>query len=85
MSNSNEQRASADPLRVAILGAGQMARQHARAIARLTDLARVVAVADPHGEAVEELRAIEAGDAVGDKFPRFKKSDDATALLLRIA
>ncbi len=32
----------------------------------------------------EELRAIEAGDAGGDKFPRFKKSDDATALLLRI-
>lgn len=31
-----------------------------------------------------ELRAIEAGDALGDKFPRFKKSDDATALLLRI-
>jgi hypothetical protein len=33
----------------------------------------------------EELRVIEAGDAVGDKFPRFKKSDDATALLLRIS
>ena len=32
----------------------------------------------------EELRAIEADDAVGDKFPRFKKSDDATALLLRV-
>jgi hypothetical protein len=32
----------------------------------------------------EELRAIEAGDAGGDKFPRFKKSDDATALLLRV-
>ena len=33
----------------------------------------------------EELRTIEAGDAGGDKFPRFKKSDDATALLLRLA
>ena len=32
----------------------------------------------------EQLRAIEAGDAGGDKFPRFKKSDDATALLLRL-
>ena len=32
----------------------------------------------------EELRAIEEGDAVGDRFPRFKKSDDATALLLRL-
>jgi serine/threonine protein phosphatase PrpC len=32
-----------------------------------------------------ELRAIEAGDALGEKFVRFKKSDDATALLLQIA
>lgn len=32
----------------------------------------------------EELRAIEAADAMGDQFPRFKKSDDATALLLRV-
>lgn len=31
----------------------------------------------------EELRAIEAGDSGGDRFPRFKRSDDATALLLR--
>jgi len=33
----------------------------------------------------QELRAIEAADAGGDKFPRFKKSDDATALLLRLS
>jgi serine/threonine protein phosphatase PrpC len=32
----------------------------------------------------EELRAIEAGDTGGAKFPRFKKSDDATALLLAL-
>ncbi len=32
----------------------------------------------------EELRAIEAGDASGAKFPRFKTSDDATALLLAL-
>ena len=32
-----------------------------------------------------ELRAIEAQDSSGDRFPRFKKSDDATALLLRIS
>jgi len=31
-----------------------------------------------------ELRAIEADDRGGDKFPRFKKSDDATALLLKV-
>ncbi|MBN9588190.1 MAG: hypothetical protein BGN85_00990 [Alphaproteobacteria bacterium 64-11] len=32
----------------------------------------------------EELRAIENGDAGGDRFARFKKSDDCTALLLRL-
>lgn len=33
----------------------------------------------------EELRAVEAGDGGGDRFPRFKKSDDSTALLLKLA
>jgi len=32
----------------------------------------------------DELRAIERDDAEGRKFPRFKTSDDATALLLRV-
>ncbi len=32
----------------------------------------------------EQLRAIEDGDAEGRQFPRFKKSDDATAVLLRL-
>ncbi|MEJ0028256.1 MAG: hypothetical protein WDN01_19700 [Rhizomicrobium sp.] len=32
----------------------------------------------------EELRAAEEADAEGHKFPRFKKSDDATAVLLRL-
>jgi hypothetical protein len=31
-----------------------------------------------------ELRAIEAADAGGALHPRFKRSDDATALLLRL-
>ena len=31
-----------------------------------------------------ELRAIEDQDPLGAKFPRFKKSDDATAVLLRV-
>ena len=31
------------------------------------------------------LRAIEAADSAGAKHPRFKRSDDATALLLRLA
>ena len=33
----------------------------------------------------QELRAVEASDPEGVKFPRFKKSDDATALLLRVS
>ncbi|HEY5338845.1 MAG TPA: protein phosphatase 2C domain-containing protein [Rhizomicrobium sp.] len=33
----------------------------------------------------EELRAIEVDDPDGTKFPRFKTSDDATALLMRLA
>jgi hypothetical protein len=32
----------------------------------------------------DELREVEAGDPDGKRFPRFKKSDDATALLLKI-
>lgn len=32
----------------------------------------------------EELRAIEEADPEGHKYPRFKKSDDATALLLTV-
>lgn len=32
-----------------------------------------------------ELRAIEAGDAACTRFPRFKRSDDASALWLRVA
>lgn len=33
----------------------------------------------------EELRRIEAGDPDGLRYPRFKRSDDATALLLRVS
>ena len=32
----------------------------------------------------DELRAIEANDPDGKKFPRFKTSDDATALLVKL-
>ena len=32
-----------------------------------------------------ELRAIENADAAAEKFPRFKKSDDATALLIEVS
>ena len=46
----------------------------------------LIATAQSHGLTVlgEELRLIEAGDPEGHEFPRFKKSDDATALLLRV-
>ncbi len=33
----------------------------------------------------EELRSLEADDAEGHKFPRIKKNDDATAVLLRLS
>jgi hypothetical protein len=33
---------------------------------------------------LEEIRAVEEADADGRRFPRFKKSDDATALVLRV-
>jgi hypothetical protein len=50
------------------------------------DPASLLAAAQSHGLTVlgEELRLIEAGDPEGHEFPRFKKSDDATALLLRV-
>ena len=32
----------------------------------------------------DELRAVEADDPHGARYPRFKTGDDATALLLRI-
>jgi len=50
------------------------------------DAAGLIAAAKTKGLAAigEELRAIENGDASGEKFARFKKSDDATALLLEI-
>jgi hypothetical protein len=32
----------------------------------------------------EELRAIEKSDAAGERFFRFKASDDATALMLQL-
>jgi hypothetical protein len=51
------------------------------------DAAGLIAAAKAKGLAAlgAELRAIENADAGGDRFARFKKSDDATALLLEIA
>jgi serine/threonine protein phosphatase PrpC len=51
------------------------------------DAAGLIATAKSKGLAVmgEELRAIENKDANGDRFARFKKSDDATALLLEVS
>jgi serine/threonine protein phosphatase PrpC len=46
----------------------------------------LMAAAEDKGLAAlgEELRAIEMGDAEGKRFHRFKRHDDATAVLLRI-
>jgi predicted dehydrogenase/nucleoside-diphosphate-sugar epimerase len=49
-------------LRIGIIGAGQMARQHARAIGRLQN-AKVTAVVDPDPMALEEIRRIQPAAA----------------------
>lgn len=53
---------------------------------RAYDAAGLVRAAQDKGlqELGRELRAIETGDTAAAKFPRFKASDDATALLLRL-
>jgi hypothetical protein len=50
------------------------------------DVAGLMAAAKAKGLKAlgDELRAIESADPMGDKFARFKKSDDATALLLAV-
>jgi len=55
--------AQPDKLRVGIIGAGQMARQHARAIGRLTG-ATVCAVVDPDPASLEAMKLIQPG-AIG--------------------
>lgn len=53
---------------------------------RLYDAAGLVHAAQSKGlqELGRDLRAIENDDAAGARHPRFKKSDDATALLMRL-
>ncbi|HEY1952203.1 MAG TPA: Gfo/Idh/MocA family oxidoreductase [Gemmatimonadaceae bacterium] len=67
----------ASPLRVGILGAGQMARHHARAIARLGS-AKLSAAVDPDSSALAEMSSI-GGDiatfASLDELIRSKKVD----------
>ena len=50
------------------------------------DAAEFIAAAENFGLETlgEELRAVEAADANGAQYPRFKRSDDATGLLLRL-
>jgi serine/threonine protein phosphatase PrpC len=54
---------------------------------RVYDAAGLVRAALDKGlqELGREIRAIETADAAGAQHPRFKRSDDATALLLRVA
>jgi hypothetical protein len=53
---------------------------------RRYDAEGLIAAAQTKGLKIlgDELRAIEAGDPEGVVYPRFKTSDDATALLLRL-
>ena len=46
----------------------------------------LLAAAEQRGLALlgDELRAVEAADPDGLRYPRFKRSDDATALLLAL-
>jgi len=60
---------SRTPLRIGILGAGQMARQHARAILRLGGKATLTAVADPSSEAASQMERIQPGIAVFTAAP----------------
>jgi hypothetical protein len=54
---------------------------------RAYDAAGLVRAALDKGlqELGRELRAVETGDAAGARHPRFKPSDDATALLMRLS
>jgi predicted dehydrogenase/nucleoside-diphosphate-sugar epimerase len=60
MKNTYDPAVSPKPtvLRIGLVGAGQMAQQHARAIARLPEKAVLTAVADPDVAATEAIRAI---------------------------
>ena len=60
MKNTNDSEIAVNqaPLRIGLIGAGQMSQQHARAIARLPGLATVTAVADRDVAAVEAIRRI---------------------------
>lgn len=53
---------------------------------RLYDVDGLIASAEASGLKAlgDELRAVENGDPEGRAYPRFKKSDDATAVLLRL-
>jgi predicted dehydrogenase/nucleoside-diphosphate-sugar epimerase len=55
---------SSKPLRVALVGAGQMAQHHARSIARLGGLAEVTAVCEPAAAALEPFKQL-APNATG--------------------
>lgn len=46
------------PLRIALAGAGRMARHHAHAIRRLGGLAELIGICDPSANAVDSVRAI---------------------------
>lgn len=59
------------PLRVAILGAGKMGHHHARAVARVSPLAEIVAVFDP-------VRA--TAEALASRYPGARSYDDVDAL-----
>lgn len=62
-----------EKLRVGIIGAGQMARHHARAIGRLSN-ATVSAVVDPDPSALDEIRQIQPGSIGFASFEELLRS-----------
>src|ERR1700730_12474980 len=55
---SSTRRPAREPLRVAIVGAGKMGANHARAVANCAVPARVIAIADASEAALESLSAV---------------------------
>lgn len=67
MKNGEPQVSAQQNVRIGIVGAGQMARQHARAIGRL-ETATVTAVVDPDPAALGEIRRVQPGAACFTSF-----------------
>jgi predicted dehydrogenase/nucleoside-diphosphate-sugar epimerase len=69
--------ADTGPLKVALLGAGAMARHHVAAIQRLGDAARIVGVADPSSDALAAMATLVPHAATARDSARLLAETDA--------